>query len=332
LFGLNEIRAKNWANSYNIPAVTQGRITKVKLPNEIPSGMQCFIINNRRDKFSDIRVRQALNLALDFEWMNKNLFYNSYTRTNSYFANSIYASSGIPEGQELKILKPFKNKLPPELFTEEFKLPVSDGSGRIRDQLVKAKNLLEQAGWKIKDGVLTNAKGEPFTIEILLQQGSSFERIMGPFQQNLAILGITAKLKSVDTSQYKELADNFDYDMFINTFAESLSPGTEQTSYWGSSTADVKGGMNYIGIKNPVVDALIEQILNANDKATLLAATHALDRVLLWNYYVIPQWHIGSFRLLYWNKFEHPETLPKYDPEFGLMNWWMKSKQLTTEK
>jgi len=314
--------AKNWANAYNIPAVKDGRVIKVKIPNEIPSGMQCFVLNNRRDKFKDIRVRKALNLALDFEWMNKNLFYNSYTRSNSYFANSIYASSGLPQGKELEILQPYRAQLPPELFTQEFKLPVSDGSGRIRSQLVEAQKLLNEAGWHIRDGVLVNGKGEEFSIEILLQQGSSFERIMGPFQRNLQILGIKSTLKNVDTSQYKQLTDDFEYDTFVNTFQESLSPGTEQMSYWHSSSADTKGGMNYIGVKNPVVDKLVEAVIAAKDKETLLAATHALDRVLLWNYYVIPQWHIGSFRLLYWNKFAHPEVLPKYDVGFGLMEWW----------
>jgi len=316
--------AKNWANSYNIPAVRDGKIIKVKLPNQIPSGMQCFTLNLRRDKFKDIRVRKALNLAMDFEWMNKNLFYNSYTRTSSYFANSIYASSGLPEGMELEILQQYRDDLPEEVFTTEFKLPVSDGSGRIRSQLVEAQKLLNEAGWFIRNGALVNDKGEKFEIEILLQSGSSFDRIMGSFQRNLQILGIKTNLKSVDTSQYKQLLDNFEYDSFVNTFAESLSPGTEQMSYWHSSSAETKGGMNYLGVQNPVVDKLVEAIIAAKDKETVVATTHALDRVLLWNYYVIPQWHIGSFRLLYWNKFEHPETLPKYDSQFGLMNWWVK--------
>ncbi len=318
--------AKNWANSYNIPAVKDGRIIKVKLPNEIPSGMQCFTLNLRRDKFKDIRVRKALNLAMDFEWMNKNLFYGSYTRTNSYFANSIYASTGLPEGKELEILQQYRDELPVELFTREFKLPESDGNGRIRDRLLEAQKLLGEAGWHIRNGVLVSDKGEEFELEILLQQGSSFERIMGPFQRNLQILGIKSNLKSVDTSQYKELLDSFGYDSFVNTFAESLAPGTEQMSYWHSSSAETKGGMNYLGVKNPIVDKLVEAIIAAHDKETLIATTRALDRVLLWNYYVIPQWHIGSFRLLYWDKFGHPETLPKYDAGFGLMEWWVKKK------
>lgn len=318
--------AKNWANAYNIPAVRDGKIIKVKLPNEIPSGMQCMTLNLRRDKFKDVRVRKALNLALDFEWMNKNLFYDSYTRTDSYFENSIYASSGLPEGKELEILQQFQDQLPQEVFTQEFKLPASDGSGRIRDRLVEARKLLEEAGWHIQNGALTNDKGEQFEMEFLIQQGSSFERVMGPFQRNLQILGIKSYLKSVDTSQYKQLLDNFEYDSFITTFAQSLSPGTEQMAYWHSSSADTKGGMNYLGVKNPVIDKLVEQVIAASDKETVIATTHALDRVLLWNYYVIPQWHIGAFRLLYWDKFEHPETLPKYDSGFGLMTWWVKSK------
>lgn len=316
--------AKNWANAYNIPAVRDGRILKEKIKHQIPTGMQGFVLNLRRDKFKDLRVRKALNLALDFEWMNKNLFYESYTRNNSYFSNSIYASSGIPQGKELKILEQHKKQLPPELFTEEFSIPKSDGSGRIRDRLVEANKLLEESGWKIKDGALKNANGEVFTLEILLQQGSSFERVIGPFQKNLAMLGIKAKYKSVDTAQYKQLVDSFDFDSFIITLPQSLLPGTEQIGYWHSSTADTKGGNNYMGIKNPVIDALIAELMKANDKETLVATTRALDRVLLWNYYVIPNWYIGSFRILYWNKVGRPEIMPKYDSQFGMNEWWAK--------
>lgn len=322
-----ENSAKNWANAYNIPAIKEGKIIKEKLKNEIPQGMQAFAFNLRHDKFKDVRVRHAISLALDFEWMNHNLFYNSYTRNDSYFANSIYASSGIPQGKELELLKPFAGQLPPELFSQPFKLPVSDGSGYIRPQLVEAMKLLNEAGWHIKNGQLQNAKGEPLNIEILVIHGSGFERIFGSFQKNLELLGIGSSIKSVDSSQYKELSDSFDFDMCIQSWHESLSPGTEQMNYWHSSSADVKGSENIAGIKNPVVDALILDIIKAQDKDDLIAATRALDRVLLWNYYSIPNWYIGSFRLLYWNKFERPKILPKYDAGFGLMEWWVKPEK-----
>ena len=316
--------AKNWANSYNIDAVKTGRIIKEKIKHEIPTGMQAFAFNLRKPEFQDVRVREAIAQTLDFEWMNKNLFYGSYTRTNSYFSNSLFASSGLPEGKELEILEKYKDKLPAKLFTEEFKLPVSDASGRIRDRLIYAKNLLAEAGWKIKDGVLQNAKGEPFEIEFVIQQGSTFERLMPPLAANLSVLGIKTKIKEVDTSQYKKIMEDFDFDMCVASWGQSLAPGTEQMDYWHSSSADVKSSNNIVGVKNPVIDELVLKIIKAQDKETLVATTKALDRILLWNHFVIPNWYIDGFRLLYWNKFGRPEIMPKYDSNFGLYNWWRK--------
>ena len=316
--------AKNWATSYNIPQVTSGRIKKEKLPHEIPQGMQGFAMNIRKDKFADVRVRKALTLALDFEWMNKNLFYQSYSRRESYFDNSIYKATGLPEGKELKILEPFRAQVPAEVFTTEFKLPKTDGSGHIRKQLLEARALLKEAGWNIKDGKLTNSKGEVFNIQFLLQSGSSFERVMPSYMNNLKVLGIRSNIKLADTATYKKLTDDFDYDMIINSWPASRSPGNELWDYWNSGSADVAGSQNATGTKNPVLDELLKQVITAKDKETLIASVKALDRVLLWNYYAVPQWGITSFRILYWDKFAHPATMPKYDEQFGLWTWWVK--------
>ena len=316
--------AKNWATSYNIPQVKSGRIKKEKLAHQIPQGMQGFAMNIRRTKFADVRTRKALTLAMDFEWMNKNLFYNSYTRRESYFDNSIYKSSSLPQGKELEILEPFRTDIPPEVFTKEFKLPKSDASGNIRTQLLEARELLKQAGWNIKNGQLTNAKGEVFNIQFLLLSGSSFERVMPSYINNLRVLGIDATVKLADTSTYKKLTDEFDYDMIINSWPASLSPGNELVEYWNSGSADVKGSQNAVGVKNKAIDALLKQIVMAKDKETLVNTVKALDRVLLWNYYVVPQWGITSFRILYWDKFMHPAITPKYDGQFGLWTWWVK--------
>ncbi len=316
--------AKYWATSYNIPQIKSGKIKKEKLAHQIPQGMQGFAMNLRKDKFADIRTRKALTIALDFEWMNKNLFYDSYTRRESYFDNSIYKATGLPEGKELEILEPFRAQVPAEVFTTAFKLPKTDGSGHMRRQLLEARKLLEEAGWKIKNGKLTNSKGEAFTIQFLLQNGSSFERVLPSYMGNLKILGIDSSIKLADTSTYKKLTDDFDYDMIINSWPASLSPGNELWDYWNSGSAEIKGSQNATGTKNPVVDDLVKQIIVAKDKETLVATVKALDRVLLWNYYAVPQWGITSFRIVYWDKFAHPEVTPKYDGQFGLWTWWFK--------
>lgn len=318
--------AKNWANAYNIDVVKSGKIKKELIKHEIPQGMQGFVFNTRQSKFSDRKVRQAVALTLDFEWMNKNVFYNAYTRTHSYFSNSIYASSGLPTGKELEILEKYRDQLPPEVFTTEYSLPESDGSGRIRERLIEARNLLAEAGWKIRDGKLKNDKGEAFTIEFLIEDGSTFERLLPSVMKNLDVLGIESKTKEVDVSQYQKRVEGFDYDMIVGSWPAPLSPGSEQVNYWHSSSADVKGSRNFIGIKSPVVDALVEGILKAEDKDTLVATTHALDRVLLWNNYVIPNWYIDSFRIVHWDKFGKPSFMPKYDTNFGMYNWWVKPR------
>jgi microcin C transport system substrate-binding protein len=318
--------AKSWALDYNTPAVQQGLIIKQELKNELPSGMQAFIMNMRRPLFQDRRVREALNDAFDFEWENKQYAYGAYTRTQSFFENSELAESGVPAGDELKLLEPFRDQLPPDLFTKPFALPKTDGSGNVRDNLHKAKELLAAAGWVMKDGKLVNAKGEPFTFEII-EDEPAFERWTEPFIGNLKLLGIDAKFRSVDTSQFQNRLNDFNFDMTVAVFPESLSPGNEQFDYWGSSKVDVKGSRNLIGIKSPVVDALIDKLIHSGSREDLVTATHALDRVLQWNYYVVPHWHIGTYRIAYWDKFAQPRIAPKY----GLAvndTWWVDTSKI----
>jgi len=323
--------SKNWAIAYNIPAVKEGLLKKEEIPHEIPTGMQAFVMNLRRTKFSDPQVREALNYAFDFEWENKNLFYSAYTRTGSYFSNSEFAARNLPSKKELELLNQIKDKIPKEVFTEEYKNPTTDGSGNNRTNLVKAKELLEKAGWVIKGGQLVNDKtGEAMEIEFLIDS-PAFERVIAPYIKNLEKLGITAKIRNVDSAQYQKRVEDFDFDIVISTYGESNSPGNEQIDYWHSSKADVKGSKNMAGIKNPAVDFLVEKIIHAETKPDMIAATRALDRVLLWNYYTVPNWYNRSFRVLYWDKFGKPKTRPKFD--LGFDTWWIDSaKEKALEK
>jgi len=305
-----------WATAYEVPAVEQGRLIKELIPDENGRGMQAFWFNTRLDKFADPIVREALGYAFDFEWANNNLFYNQYTRTDSFFVNSELASSGVPEGDELALLEPYRDQLPAELFTEPFTLPETDGSGNLRENLRTASQLLSEAGWEIQNGQLTNtATGEVMTIEFLLVS-PTYERIVAPVVQNLQRLGIEANFRTVEPAQYQELVQGFDYDIILETIGQSQSPGNEQRNYWSSASADAEGSQNYAGIKNPVVDELITKIINAPDRQSLISATHALDRVLLWNHYVIPNWYLPATRVVYWNKFGKPEAYPPYGLNF----------------
>jgi microcin C transport system substrate-binding protein len=319
-----ENSSKAWATGYDGPALRQGVLKKEEIPNELPRGMQGFGYNLRRPLFEDPRVREALAYAFDFEWSNKNLFYGAYKRTRSYFDNSELAATGVPQGDELKILEPFRDKLPAEVFTKEYDPPKYDGSGNIRDGLRTALKLLKEAGWSIKGGKLVNDKtGAPFEFEILLVQ-PEFERIVLPFVRNLERMGITARVRTVDASQYQKRMDTFDYDMAVVSFGQSLSPGNEQRDYWGSQAAGEEGSRNILGIKNPVIDALIEGLIKAPDREALVARTRALDRVLQWSYYVIPHYHTDVSRVAYWDKFRRPEVTPKYG--IGLDTWWVDPK------
>ncbi|SDJ41620.1 extracellular solute-binding protein [Pseudomonas abietaniphila] len=316
-----EMTAKNWATAYDVPAVREGRLIKEEIPNGNPQGMQGFIFNLRKPMFQDVRVRQALSLLLDFEWTNKQLFFGTYTRTKSYFDNSDMASRGLPSDAELKILEPLRDKLPAPLFTDEFKLPVTDGSGIIRDQQRKAFQLLKDAGWKIVGDKMVDTEGKPVSIEFLLAQ-TEFERVLLPFKRNLADIGINLDIRRVDVSQYITRRRSRDYDMIVGSFPQSSSPGNEQREYWDSSAADKPGSYNLIGLKDPAVDTLVSGLINADSRQSLIDHARALDRALLWGYYVIPNWHIKTWRLAYWDHLGHPKKSPLYD--IGTMTWWVK--------
>lgn len=316
-----EDEAKKWATAYNDwTALKDGRGKRQAFANQRPNGMQAYVFNLRRDLFADPRVRQAVGLAFDFEWTNKTLFYGQYKRTASFFANSELASTGLPSAEELAVLEPLRDKVPPEVFTTPYQPPATQGDGNIRPNLRRAMALLEEAGWDVVDGRLTK-DGRPFVFEILLNQ-PIWERIALPFARNLARLGIQAEVRTVDTAQYKNRLNHFDFDMVVHVWGQSLSPGNEQLGFWGSETADEPGGQNLAGIKNPAVDALVNQVISAPDRQSLVARTRALDRVLLWNHYVIPQWHRSLDRIVWWDKFGMPAVVPANGVQ--VMTWWVK--------
>jgi len=320
-----EYIARNWATAYDVLAVKDGRIIKREIPDNTPQGMQAFIFNTRQTKFADRRVREAIGLTLDYEWINKTIFYGAYTRNKSFFENTDFQSNSIPEGKELALLEKFKDELPPALFTQPFANPVTDGSGNPRENLLKAQKLLEEAGWTVKDGKRVNAKGEQLSLEFLLRQ-PTMERVAAPMRKNLERLGIASSIRMVDDAQYQKRTDEGDFDMvsvWINRGV--FFPGNEQMSYWHSSQADVKGSNNLAGFKSKAVDGVLDELLKAHDKDSLVAAGRALDRALLWENVVIPHWHSGSFRVAYWDKFGIPETLPKYN--LGFQAWWVKESK-----
>ena len=313
--------AKYWALNYTTPAVRDGLIKKQEIKNELPAGMQAFIFNMRRPLFQDRRVREALNYAFDFEWSNKSFAYSAYSRTSSYFENSELAAKGLPSPAELKLLEPYRGKVPDDVFTKVFALPKTDGSGDNRDNLRKAADLLREAGWTLKNGVLTDGQGHPFKFEIIDAE-PMFERWTQPLIINLKRLGIEATFRIVDTAQMQNRMDGFDYDVTVGVFGQSLSPGNEQFDMWGSGKADVRGSRNLIGVRDPNVDALLEKLVHAESREDLVTVCRALDRVLLWQYYVIPHWYIGTYRLAAWDKFGQPKIAPKY----GLAvtdSWWV---------
>lgn len=312
--------SKQWARDYKGPKFEQGLIRKAELKHSNNAGMQGFVFNIRRDIFKDKRVRKAISLALDFEWSNKNLFYNQYQRCNSYFSNSELASSGIPQGDELKLLEPFRSRLPPEVFTQAWRPPSTNPPGSLRANLREAKQLLAEAGWTYRDGALRNAKGEPFEFEILLAQ-KAFERISGPFARNLAKLGIVAHYRTVDVALHQRRSDTFDFDMMVQSIGQSHSPGNEQMNMWHSSAARSEGSNNVIGVQDPVVDALVEKVVYAPDRKALVTATRALDRVLLHGEYLVPHWFVPNHRVAYWDKFGFPEKLPLY---YSATEWMLR--------
>lgn len=313
--------ARNWATAYDIPAVQRGDIKKEEIKHELPQGMQAFVMNLRRPLFRDARARQALVQMFDFEWMNKTLFYGSYIRTKSYFSNSELASAGLPSPEELKILEPLRGKIPDQVFTTEFKLPVTDASGNNRAGRAEALRLFKEAGWEVQNGKLVDKDGRHFAFEILLYD-PSFERIALPYKQALERVGVNASVRTVDTAQYQRLTDTFEFDMIVGGAGQSLSPGNEQREFWGSAAAKEQGSRNLAGIADPAIDQLIELVISAPDRQALIARTRALDRVLLWHWYMIPQWHISNFRVAYWDVFGRPRINPKYDLPIG-DTWWI---------
>jgi microcin C transport system substrate-binding protein len=316
----DENQAKAWALDYDVPAVRDGWLKKEAIEHHRPTGMQAFVFNTRRPVFSDPKVREALAYAFDFEWSNRTLFFDQYARTESYFSNSDLASRGLPEGEELELLEKYRGRVPEEVFTEEYRAPSTDGGGWPRANLEKAFELLAEAGWEVRDMKLVNVEtGEPMRFEILLVN-QAFERIVLPFARNLKRLGIEASVRLVDESQYINRARSYDFDMIVGGWGQSESPGNEQRSYWTSAAAEAPGSRNFAGIEDPVVDELVELIISAPDRESLVARTRALDRVLLSGYYVIPNWHLRNDRILYWDKFSRPEVTPDSGTSTSL--WW----------
>jgi len=312
--------SKNWATLYNGPNFNAGYIIKEEIPHDIPQNTQAFVFNIQRPMFSDRRVRMALNYALDFEWMNDNLFYGQYTRTRSYFQNTKYEATGLPGREERRILEPIRGQIPAEVFTEEYQPPVTDGSGNIRPQIRQALRLLKEAGWEIRDRRLVNTRtGEPMEFELLLYS-PSMERAAIPIQKNLERMGITMNIRVVDTTQFINRLRERDFDMISSSYSANYYPSSNLKIVWRSDFID--STYNTAGVQDPAVDYLIDGIMeNQDDEDALLHWGRALDRVLTWNHYIIPEWHISSFRVAYWDKFGRPATRPKY--ALGIDTWWI---------
>jgi microcin C transport system substrate-binding protein len=317
--------AKIWATAYHGQNFDKGYIITEELPDENPTGMQAWVFNTRRSIFTDRRVRQALAYLFDFEWTNKTIFYGQYKRIASYFENSELASSGFPGSGELALLEPFRNRLPEEVFTKAYLPPSPRTSGDLRPGMRTALRLFGEAGWRLEGGRLVNDRGEQFEFEFLLFQPST-ERVVIPFARNLEKIGIKVRIRTVDASQYVNRLDNFDFDMTSVWWRQSLSPGNEQRDFWSSQAADRPGTRNLAGIRDPVVDALIGKIITAPDRKSLVDACRALDRVLLWGHYVIPNWYSSKYRIAYWNKFSRPAIKPKYALGFPDA-WWVDPKK-----
>ncbi len=316
-----EYISRNWKTAYDFPALRRGKVIKEDLLDGSIQPMQAFMFNLRKAKYADRRVREAIGLAFDFEWLNKNLFFDAYKRNSSFFQNSELASRGLPADGELALLNELRDQLPDEIFTKEFKLPTTDGRGNPRANYRKALGLLKQAGWLIQDGKLTNAEsGEVFEMEFITRQ-PSVEKLALTYKKSLERLGISLKVRVIDTAQYQQLVESFEFDTITMVLAQSLSPGNEQYSFWSSAAADEQGSRNYAGIKNLVVDKIIDRIVKAKSRQQQIDTTRALDRILLYNHYVIPQYFGDSYRVAYWNKFSRPAIRPKHS--LGFDYWWV---------
>jgi microcin C transport system substrate-binding protein len=317
-----ENSAKNWATAYDFPAVTEKRVLREEFPNRSSGVMQAFALNIRREKFADPRVRRALNFAFDFEEMNKQIFFNQYKRISSYFDGTELASSGLPQGKELEILETVRAQVPAEVFTTAYTNPVGGNPEAVRDNLREALRLLKEAGYEVRDRKLVDTKtGTQFAFE-LLGEDPTFERVMLFFKPSLERLGIAVSVRTIDPTQYENRLRSWDFDIVVANWGESLSPGNEQREYWGSQSADTAGSRNIIGIKNPAIDKLIERVIYTKDRDDLVAATRALDRVLLWNHYVVPQWNYPKVRTARWDRFGRPSELPKYGLSGFPALWW----------
>jgi microcin C transport system substrate-binding protein len=327
----SENSALNWATRYDFPARNEKRVLLEEFQIRNRGVMQAFAFNIRREKFQDPRLRQAFNYAFDFEEMNKQLFFGQYKRITSYFDGTELACSGLPEGQELAILESVRDKVPPEVFTKPYTNPETGSPDKVRANLREGTRLLREAGFEIRNQKLVRTRtGETLNVEVLVDQ-PIWERVILFYKPALERLGITVTVRTVDDAQYENRLRNWDYDMIIASWGQSLSPGNEQRSYWGSSSADQPGSRNSIGIKNPAIDALIERVIFAKDRAELVAATKALDRVLLWNHYVVPQWTYGKERTARWDRFGRPDELPKYGASaFPTLWWWDADKAAKT--
>lgn len=317
----SENSAKNWATAYDFPAVKDKRVLLEEFPIRNLGVMQAFVLNNRRDKFKDWRVRRAFNFAFDFEEMNKQIFFGQYRRITSYFDGTELASSGLPEGQELEILQPLRDKLPPDVFTTPYTNPVGGDPEKVRSNLREALRLFKEAGYEIRDRKLVDQKGEAFTVEFLGEDPTT-ERIALFYKPSLERLGITVNIRIVDDAQYENRLRQWDFDIITGSWGESLSPGNEQRGFWGSQAADQPGSRNLAGIKNPAIDALIDRVIFAKNRDELVAATKALDRALLWHNYVVPQWTYGKARTARWDRFSRPDPLPKYAASGWPTVWW----------
>jgi microcin C transport system substrate-binding protein len=322
-----ENSAKNWATAYDFPAVAEKRVIKEEFPVNSQGIMQAFAFNVRRPKFQDPRLRRAFNYAFDFEEMNKQIFFGQYKRIASYFEGTELASSGLPSGRELEILETLRDKVPPEVFTTAYSNPVGGSPQAVRANLHEALRLFKEAGYEVRNEKLVNGKtGEPYTVEFLADD-PSFERVFLFYKPSLDRLGVTVTVRTVDDAQYVNRLRSWDFDVITNAWPESLSPGNEQRGFWGSQAADQPGSNNLIGIKNPAVDAIIDQVIFAKSRDDLVAATHALDRVLLWNHYVVPQWTYGKARTARWDRFGHPDQMPKYGASAFPTVWWWNAEQ-----
>ncbi len=315
-----EFTAVAWVTGYDVPAVRSGQLQRLTMPDQSPSGAQGFFLNTRRPKFADVRVRRALDYVFDFEFANKTIFHDLYTRTESFFENSAMKATGKPSEAELKLLEPFRDQLPPEVFAEPYKPPVSDGSGKDRKLLQAANQLFNAAGWTIKNGARVNANGEVLDIEFIIVDPTS-ERVLSNYVANLASLGIAATIRRVDAAQYQRRLKSFDFDVVTTRYSLRLTPGVELRSYWGSENANVDGSLNLAGISNPVIDALIAKAIQASSRAELEVATRALDRVLRAGHYWVPQWYKPVHHVAHWDRFSWPATKPRYDR--GIVHtWW----------